>query len=642
MSAPSDRERQHKEAEQLIASLSEAFSGGLTRLARDATGVVMSLPAPLRLQAQAERLALLFDDGVPPKPPMQMRARALERLRSDASALGRRDWILLCWALCDPWNDKSAVLDDDSTFDAIATNVDTWVMRLEVPRKGWFGLLNGYCSYDYASSSTISKNWLRLRDGISRTLPILLTEQNRTKSWGRALIRHSDILTDRPGVSLAAEWFDGGDKSELLRSLPIPADSWLWVSIVKAQVERLSRSRDDVLNAQIPIMMRFAAEHPRFADDMLGASLTRYCQSSMRAEPHEFLKNESFKRWGNPQLKTSHRWGLVEPEVKAMVLQWFAKEDLEHFFSLLQGSGGVDDARLRYWLRFVDQISYTRILMGSDAFNNKELEFRNFRHRNAGRFGRLAGTQSQSHANAFIMKIGDYYLVEFSATGNACYGYHESELPFDCTASYLSPNSELKKKTYNELGENYFTHGGSWFFKADLFLRRRGIFAGEKSAQLGAVAAYQVRASTNKSLVTSTADGPSHVNTAQLVKNPIVDAQNAHAMLSQPGLSTAAPLAHATKPSTFPSASLQRPAATAMATAGQSSRTGATSVEVSTTSNAVEIALELARINGVRIENNVSKGGVLWILATERNSVLGKELTRLGFKFHAARGFWIQ
>ena len=136
------------------------------------------------------------------------------------------------------------------------------------------------------------------------------------------------------------------ERDQLRNSLPIPESSWLWRRVITYQIDYLNSMSDSDFVAAIPRMVDFIRTRPLYADEMLAALLTRYCQSLYRSESHEVLKAESFARWGNPQLRSSARWSLVEEPVRGMVLRWFAKEDLEHFFSLLQGSGQVDKARL--------------------------------------------------------------------------------------------------------------------------------------------------------------------------------------------------------------------------------------------------------------------------------------------------------
>ena len=325
---------------------------------------------------------------------------------------------------------------------------------------------------------------------------------------------------------------------------------------------------------------------------MLAALLTRYCQSLYRSESHEVLKAESFARWGNPQLRSSARWSLVEEPVRGMVLRWFAKEDLEHFFSLLQGSGQVDKARLVYWLRFVDQISYTRILLGEDALNNPDPEFRNFRQKNLSRYGNLIG--GLRHNNGFVLKIGDHYLVEFSGTGNACYAYQEKELPFEPSAKTLHADHQLKRKIYDRQGvDNRILHMSGWEWKADQFLAKRGIRAGEvASASSDKVRNYEAKFSPP---------------TTQSLRQPSMETTQITPMAASPGK--------------------KMPPAFGMP---ESSR------------RVISQAKELARINKVETQDNLPKGGAFWVLANNADSVLGRELARLGMTHHPSKGYWIK
>jgi hypothetical protein len=316
---------------------------------------------------------------------------------------------------------------------------------------------------------------------------------------------------------------------------------------------------------------------------MLAALLTRYCQSSRRDEPHEQLKNESFKRWGNPQLVGSAKWGMVDSPVQAMVLRWFAKEDLEHFFSLLQGEGQVDKQRLVYWLRFVDQISYTRILLGPDALVDSRAEFRNFRAKNTGRYGCLTG--GPRHNNAFIMRINDQLFVEFSGTGNACYAYGEKRVPFNPQAPYLDTNVDLKESQpdpYGRQKDNRITHPSGWQWKADLFLADRGIRPGATNvARSQPVSPYQPKFARNEA--------------ATRARTPVA-------------------------PRTPPEyeAPTQR-----------------------RQSPAVQQALELARVNGIPVESNLDNGGYLWLLVPNPDPALEQEMLRLGLDFRAGKGYCI-
>lgn len=588
----------------MLDALSKELTRSLSRFGKDSEGIVLAMDVPTKLRREADRIALLFEEGAPPEPPLQQRINALARLRRGEAGLSRREWILITWGLCDDCGASGKPIEEQPLFDAVMAHTGEWIARRDVPRKGWFGLLNSYFSYN-VDESTNKVNWLRLRGRLADTMPILLGNLNRPKLWSRVLEEHCDILTDEAGRSLRHLLFNGSaaEREQLKNGLAIPQSSWLWRRVIAHQIEYLSAIGDHDFIEAIPHLVEFLKLMPLYADDLLGALLTRYCQSKHRAEPHDLLKSESFARWGNPQLRGATRWTLVEQPVKGMVLRWFAKEDLEHFFSLLQGSGQVDQARLRYWLRFVDQISYTRILLGTDAMYSQNLEFRNFREKNASRCGHLIG--GQSHNNAFVMRIGDQYLVEFSGTGNACYAYDESELPFEPAAKELHANYDLKKVLHDrqQHADNRILHNNGWEWKADQFLQKRGIRPGELATiEANKVKNYEARFSTPQANLTrsSVAQVPLKPPSA---KPPLLDPANPFGKVKQP--------------------------ATSLATAPSTQR-------------AISVATELARINRVKTENNIHKGGAFWVLSTDFNSVLGRELSKLGMTLHPGKGYWIK
>ena len=573
--------------------LSGKLSSSLSRFNRDSEDIMLAIEHPFLLKQEADRIALLFEQGAPPEPPLQQRINALARLRRGEADLSRREWTLITWGLCDDCGTSGKPIAEQPLFDAVMAHTGEWIIRRDVPRKGWFGLLNSYFSFDIDAFPQHG-NWRRLRVCLLDTMPILFSSLSRPKMWSRMIEQHADIFTDQPGYSLRHILFYGSvdEREQLRNSLPIPESSWLWRRVITYQIDYLNSMSDKDFVAAIPRMVDFIRTRPLYADELLAAMLTRYCQSPYRPESHEILKTESFARWGNPQLRSSARWSLVQEPVRGMVLRWFAKEDLEHFFSLLQGSGQVDKARLVYWLRFVDQISYTRILLGEDALTNQDPEFRNFRQKNASRYGSLNG--GLRHNNGFVLRIGEHYLVEFSGTGNACYAYQEKELPFDPSAKTLHADHELKRKIYDRQGvDNRILHNSGWESKADQFLAKRGIRAG--------------------AVVSATPD----------------KVRNYHARFS----SRTGPVP------------LQSPMQTTQITP-KTADPGKKMPPVLGTSEfgrrVISQAKELARINKVEIQDNLEKGGAFWVLASNPDTVLGRELARLGMTHHPEKGYWIK
>jgi hypothetical protein len=643
----------------LLDALSGELGLSLGRFARDSEGVVLAMQPPCKLQQQVDWLAQRFQQVAPPPPPLQQRLDALARLRRGEPDLSRRDWALIAWGLCDDCGASGKPLDEQPLFDAVMRHTDDWIERRDVPRKGWFGLLNSYFSYD-AGDVAPKRNWLRLRGRLVDTLPILVNALRQPKLWSWMLEQHHDIFSDDAGRSLRQVLFygSGDEQQQLTQGLPIPESSWLWRRVVAHQIEHLNALDEAAFLHAVPGIVAFLRTKPLYADDLLAALLTRYCQSGQRGEPHELLKNESFARWGNPQLRGATRWAKVEAPVRAMVLRWFAKEDLEHFFSLLQGAGQVDQARLRYWLRFVDQISYTRILLGSGAVTSQDPEFRNFRTKNAGRYGHLI--DPNAHNNAFIMRINDHYFVEFSGTGNACYAYEEKELPFDPGAHSLRLTLDLKKRAPTDSSRqaptNRILHNGSWEPKADAFLARRGIRPGTPgAAPPPPVKAYRAQFAAHgpAPLVADAAVPPAAVKEAppQPVEPPaltqvetrrpapapvqVETRQPAPALVQ---VETRQPAPALVQVETRRPAPAEPPAPVQVETRWP----GAALLSKPSTRQVVRTASELARINRVKVQDNLDKGGAFWVLTSEANSVLGRELAKLGMTFHTAKGYWIK
>lgn len=589
----------------LLRSVSGALQTSLSRFTRDTEGPVLSLPEPHKLVAEANRLALLFEQGAPREPDRQQRINALARLRRDETTLSGREWTLIAWGLCDDCGARGKPIHEQSLFDKVIAHVDDWVVRRDVPRKGWFGLLHSYLAYELDEKSS-HENWRCLRERVVQTGAILIDGLRRPKLWSQLIERHRDLFDDDAGHSLRHVVFHGSmeEQDQLTRGLPIPESSWLWRRVIGYQIGFLNAASDDEFMATIPRMLQFLRTRPLYADDLLAALLTRYCQSAQRSEVHEQLKNESFARWGNPQLRSASRWFTVAPAVRAMVLRWFAKEDLEHFFSLLQGDGQVDQARLRYWLDFVDQISYTRILLGADAVANRNPEFQNFRTKNAGRYGKLIG--GPSHNNGFIMRIQDQYFVEFSGTGNACYAYAEEELPFDPAARELSTNS-LKKVLRNKQtwSDNRILHMNAWQWKANQFLAQRNIHPGP-GTHGASVRIDDFRARFDVSTPAST---------LQTAPSPAVSAP-------------APPILAA--PVRVQSVTVSTPTTNVVRTPDAS------------IASVVKVASALARAYRVEVQDNLAKGGAFWVLERSQNSRLGRELARLQMQFNADRGFWLK
>jgi hypothetical protein len=118
------------------------------------------------------------------------------------------------------------------------------------------------------------------------------------------------------------------------------------------------------------------------------------------------------------------------------------------FFAVLSEDGRVDQRRLKYWLRFAPVIEDLWLVLGPDAMHNNSLPYCELRERAKGRLLRL-GNYGAASNNAFIMRIGEWLIVEFGMTGNACYVYPATPAPFLLEGAAISLH-DLKNKNLGE------------------------------------------------------------------------------------------------------------------------------------------------------------------------------------------------
>lgn len=396
-------------------------------------------------QASAEVEASFDQVDAAPEPPKEKRHAALAAfLRNEP--LTRRQWRLVYAGLVDSVEADKQLLDDERVFPRVGRHVRAHIDNSGLARRDWLALCFSYFGYQ-ALDPEKSQNWQQLRTYIRDGYRVLRNPA-KLKAWMRIVDEHQDLFQSEAGLQLGQQVFEGTvtDLTQLQTLAQIPAESWLWHQVIAVVQKKITELDETRFLARLPeLLTLMGVNNRRHADEILAACLTRYRDCHCHAQPQPHLMQAGLEIWGNPQLKSEqNRWRHhVGKPVCDMVGAWLAKQDLQHFFSLLKGEGEVDQARLFYWLRFADQMSYTRIVMGRDAQLNRDVEFARFRDQNKGRLGHLSGGTSAD--NAVIMQIGRYLFVEFSRTGNACYVYHADSCGFNPDAHTLELNGVLKR-----------------------------------------------------------------------------------------------------------------------------------------------------------------------------------------------------
>ncbi|WP_144275527.1 type I Zorya anti-phage system protein ZorC [Raoultella planticola] len=421
-----------------------------------------------------------------PSPPQEMRLAALRRLRL-AEELTDREWRMVFYGLVDndPLNPEQPILlEDDEFFPEVDNAIKKRIESNGLKRKDWLALCSSYFAYQHESPD-INPHWCVLRGHIAQGYIVVKANIRREKSWMKTIEFYHDIFTPQAGNVISRQLLEGESNSlsSLEKIAQIPDSSWLWKRIFTVLLAQLDTLDDPQFLEKISGLLSLAVQWVRFRDDIISASLTRYYYSVYRDQVHSALKQAALEFWDNPQLKSQqNKWHqYVSEPVAAMVRGWLAKQDLTHFFELLRGNGDVDQARLHYWLRFANQMGFTRIVMGPDAWQDRGSDFVKFREENKGRLSYLRG--GRNFDNAMIMQINDYLFVEFSGTGNAMYAYRIGHAPFNPELRTLDINIHLKDQGRCALrlphapraeGYNKARITG-WMLKYDDELRKLGI-----------------------------------------------------------------------------------------------------------------------------------------------------------------------
>ncbi|MBH8717100.1 MULTISPECIES: type I Zorya anti-phage system protein ZorC [Pseudomonas aeruginosa group] len=490
-----------------LSSLSAAIASGLERQIERSGDVGLSaLPSLKRASSELSRRFDQVEKAL--APPHEKRLLALGKFKRE-QALTSSEWRLVFAGLADDDEVSVPVLEDDQLFGRVHREVAGRIEQRSLSRRDWLALCFSYFAYDEHKPDD-NANWRMLRDDIDRGFDAVRQRIGREKEWMRIVAEHRELFGVQAGARLAEEIFEGRarDLSSLQAIAQVPDGSWLWQRIFAVLLSRIFLLDDETFLKRLRELVALGQLNTRYLNQVLSACLTRYHRSRYREQSSSLLKQVALDHWGSPQMRSRQNAWLqyVEQPVCAMVVAWFAKEDLEHFFTLLKGEAEVDQSRLFYWLRFTNQMSYTRIVMGSDAWHDRSSDFVAFREKNKGRLSQLTG--GSSHINAVVMQIGDYFFVEFSGTGHACYVYRADRLPFNPDQQVLGLNTELKQKGHKPAPMRHSPAPRrpnvveGWLEKFDDELRALGIIAQRPASYT------QPRGSEDKPAAHSAASAP--------------------------------------------------------------------------------------------------------------------------------------
>lgn len=389
-------------------------------------------------------------DGLAPEPPTASIAQVVAEYRRSRCVASYHDLKYLCYGAAMQMPDGWSVLGNEELRGKLLADVE----HLDESRrrlKCFQALLSSYFAfarYDEQTPKAAQAGWETLRDWLARQRAQFqrdgVNENPRLPGWFAVLTEHATLLTsapcDRYGVDLLHG--DGSSIEKARQGLGIPSDSWVMEETILSQMKAAVALGDDPFKTHLdPLLKLVLGQTEMKVSDLLkrraiALLISRYARCVSKPE-QPAMRDAAVGIIGNPWLKrtTWDAWVKIaceqpDDEAREMVNGWLTRQLITDFFALLSTDGQVDQRRLNYWLRFVPAIEGTPWLaLGPDARQNNNQPYRELRERAKGRLLRLDNPGASSN-NAFIMKIGEWLIVEFGVTGHACYVYPATPVPF--------------------------------------------------------------------------------------------------------------------------------------------------------------------------------------------------------------------
>lgn len=380
--------------------------------------------------------------GSSPYEPEDLQANAVRRFWETTRLDTLRDARLVSFGMCLPSSPNGpCIFEDGERFDAVLssdTGVDQWVEKPQWFRRCYQGLVRSYFSYDDHKRKIAPeegrKNWKKLRDYLHDRSSKIIDPERLNPDWAITAVQNKGLFSKDPCLPYAKAALSG-DMSSINRireQLGITDVSWFTNELVLSQIRLAVALPYEEFKEQAPNLLTMLASLARHGTKVrnrgLALILDTYAQGSAIAILEQ-LRDLSVEWWGNPWLpSTAAQWGGVTPQAREMVSEWLRGEFIETFFTKLAEDGIGDRRRANFWLRYVKSMTNVQFALGPRALNSSNRDFAILLEKMKGLYTELKDSDSAN--NAFIMTLGNLVAVEFSAMGNALYGYQKGDLPF--------------------------------------------------------------------------------------------------------------------------------------------------------------------------------------------------------------------
>lgn len=449
---------------------------------------------PQLLEKTTKEAERIFQGYVSAKPSKEdAYAAAREFVRGRPLSNWQRD--LVASALADPIRELGGITPlGYKRFPELLSEYEDEAKRGELWRLTWHGLLYSYFNFEFTqgTDSLAQQGWQILRVFLERTWPLvdLEAKESIVPEWVGVLRRESDVFSSQPAQKYAQDYLIGNTEPVkcLAVDLGIPPSSWFWHALVLEVVRKATAKNDSEFRELLPRLLKLIEGKPAFRDDAIELILLRFhaCKdltSDDRLRDYVVSPNV----WRNPKLRDAGiatAWNRVPDPVWMMVLGWVNKRNLKDFFDILAARNQADEGRLAFWSNYLEQITWTRLVFSAETMllKNRNSAIRDLIAREQGAYAEFTAKRD---VDAFMMKIGNFIIIEFSRKPNACYVYSESTLPFDLyKRSYQGTTDDLAYGFHGGCAVR-IVHRGGWEEKAGSELRALGVMTDKVFTRFG-------------------------------------------------------------------------------------------------------------------------------------------------------------
>lgn len=431
-----------------IQALQQQLKQVLDQLQHDRTQRAFGNPAAIERETAA--IKRLFDGYTSDRPPANRPYQAACQFFRDYQALSSDDYDYLAAALGLPiqeYQGRRVIECEEPIFVYFMKYYRLECQHQRLWRLAWYWLFQSCFSIDWPREE--DRHYQRTRANLQALRQFLADTQAQftatspyMPTWAKFLQQHPALLSAQPYLQYVPAVIAGNyhPLEEIKTQLAIPSRSWFWRELTQAVVDIAVKKPDPAFKAQLPQLMSYLKQYPEFQDEALQKILERYHQCLDRtviAELRDFVTHPEV--WKSPKLRPAGlapKWHYVSDPVWRMVLGWVTREHLRLFFEIIATRQGAKLDRFHFWLQYIQQITYTKLVFGHETYSRQQFDpdIKRLFETEEGLYALLSGDKT---LDAFIIQIGAYTIVEFSKQGNAAFIYDNNQLPFDLDAQEL-------------------------------------------------------------------------------------------------------------------------------------------------------------------------------------------------------------